>query len=837
MHDFLFPILAVAVLLVSVSFLVPLAERLRIPHTVLLAALGVTVGAAGLWLDSGKGWGVLGDLLHGFGQLGIPAQAFLAIFLPPLLFIAGLTIDVRRLIDEVGAVLLMAVVAVVVCTVVVGVTLAGAADALGVGFGDKTLVACLLLGSIIATTDPAAVVGIFRDIGAPRRLTILVEGESLFNDAAAIALFGILLGTITGQSAGGVGAGVVTFLVGFSGGLAIGFVLARAACDMLPRLHGSLAAETTVTIALAYLAYIIGEHYFHVSGVVAVASAALTVAAYGPLRLAPSSWRSLVETWEKVDFWATSLIFVLAAMLSARVIRDLTLSDFILVCILVVAALVARGLVLYGLLPGLTAIRLVQPVSARYKVVILWGGLRGAVTMVLALAVAENHQVPEAIRNFVSVVAIGFVLSTLFVNAPSLRHLLRLLGLDRLDPVELALRNRVMGLSRNALKEEVNTLAKDYGLDPSLAGRLVEGQECILPAADVAETALPEEVRLEVGLLTLANREKEFYLAQFDARTISRHLTSQLVAAADRVADQVKTDGIEGYHRASRQATAISPRLQVALWFHRRLQWSGPLAEALADRFESLLIQRLVLREVRSFNRRAVRPMLGESTCATLDAILAERREAVQQALEALELQYPRYAEALGAQYLGRAALRIEEADYRAKQREALISREVFNDLLRDLGARREAVERRPPLDLGLKLAEMVRRVPMFATLDGSRLATVARMLRPMLATPSERIVAKGERGDAMYFIAAGAVEVVLDKGRIRLEAGEFFGEMALVLKQARNADVVAAGFCHLLVLQAGDFNRLLRGNPELRAEIELIVHRRLASNVAHAAD
>ena len=821
MQSIFLPVLAVAVLLLSVSVMVPVAQWLRLPHTVLLAAFGILVGALSLSLAGSGETGVAGDLLGGLRLLGIPAEAFLVIFLPPLLFAAGLGFDVRRLLDEFAAVLLLAVVAVVVCTLVVGVALAP--------FTPLGLLPCLLLGSIIATTDPAAVVGIFRDIGAPRRLSVLVEGESVFNDAAAIALFGILLGMLVGGQEPDFGAAATTFLTSFAGGVALGFLAARLFCGLLPRFGGSLAAEMTATIALAYLVFIAGDRYLGVSGVVAVATAALTVAAFGPLRLAPSSWRSLVEGWGKIEFWANSLIVVMATMLAAKIMWQLALRDAAMLAALIVAALSARALVLYGLLPGLTALRLIQPIDGRYKVVILWGGLRGALTMVLALAVSSNAALPAEVRHFVSVVAIGLVLFTLFVTAPTLRPLLRLLGLDRLDPVELAMRNRVMALSRTALREEVAKVGREFGLDPALVRRVV-GDD-VLPQPDAAEPALSDDVRLQVGLLTLANREKEFYLAHFDERIVSRQITSLLVAAADDLGDAVKSGGADGFAHAAHRAAEISWRLRLGLWCHRRLGWSGLLAEALADRFEGLLIQRLVLRELREFNARAVRPVLGPATSAALDALLAARLESVSQALAALELQYPRYAEALGAQYLGRAALRIEDEDYRAKAQEALISREVFNDLQRDLQARREAVERRPPLDLGLKLAEMVRRVPIFATLDAARLEAVARMLRPMLATPGERIVVRGQRGDAMYFIAAGAVEVVLPHERVRLEAGDFFGELALLLDQARSADVVATGFCHLLMLKSADFRRLLRASPELKDEIEAIARRRLASN------
>ena len=115
--------------------------------------------------------------------------------------------------NDVAPILLMAVVAVVVCMVVVGITLSRASPTYG-------LIACLMLGAIVATTDPAAVIGIFREIGAPRRLTMLVEGESLLNDAAAIALFGMLAGMLIGGQEAAWGGVAVDFLVKFLGGAA-----------------------------------------------------------------------------------------------------------------------------------------------------------------------------------------------------------------------------------------------------------------------------------------------------------------------------------------------------------------------------------------------------------------------------------------------------------------------------------------------------------------------------------------------------------------------------------------------------------------------------------------
>src|SRR5262245_12308008 len=217
--------------LTVVSVLVPVAERFRLPHTVLLAIAGMGMGFLGSWIvNANLKLGALGDAFVGLEQLEVATALFLPLFLPPLLFTAALTIDVRRLVDEVSAVLLLAIVAVLVCIACVAgvVHLATGID----------LVVCLLLGAVVSTTDPAAVIGIFRDVGAPKRLSILAEGESLLNDAVAIAAFGMFMGILVGRegadpAALDLGAGfagsVKVFLREFIGGLVFGALMARLA--------------------------------------------------------------------------------------------------------------------------------------------------------------------------------------------------------------------------------------------------------------------------------------------------------------------------------------------------------------------------------------------------------------------------------------------------------------------------------------------------------------------------------------------------------------------------------------------------------------------------------
>src|SRR5580692_11066337 len=187
-------------------------------------------------------------------------------------------------------------------------------------FGRVSLVVCLLLGSVVSTTDPAAVIAIFRDIGAPARLTRLVEGEALLNDAAAIALFAVLLGMIGTARELDIGSGLREFFMSFVGGGLFGMLAGRALLAVIPMVRDDRLAEATLTLALAYGVFIVAERLLHVSGVVAVLASALTISALGRSRIAPYNWSFLTDLWDQIAFWARSLIFVLAAILVPKLL-------------------------------------------------------------------------------------------------------------------------------------------------------------------------------------------------------------------------------------------------------------------------------------------------------------------------------------------------------------------------------------------------------------------------------------------------------------------------------------------------------------------------------------
>ena len=280
----------------------------------------------------------------------------------------------------------------------------------------------------------------------------------------------------------------------------------------------------------------------------------------------------------------------------------------------------ARALVVFGMLPVLEKTHLVQPVDKRYKAILVWGGLRGAVTIVLAMVAAGDQRLPENVREFIALSATLFVLFTLFVNATTLGLIMHVLGLDKLSRLELALRDRVLALSRvnvarhlQQIMRQHNARVEGIDVDPASAG------EAEIESAP-AELALDLDERVKVGLVTLCTREKELYLELFEQQILSRRMVAVLAARADRLIDTVRDQGVAGYEEWLHDISLPDLGFRVALWLHRRLGFARLLTESLADRFEILMVSQSVLAELAAFNISSVADLLGP------DAEVAARR-------------------------------------------------------------------------------------------------------------------------------------------------------------------------------------------------------------------
>ncbi|MGE5270500.1 MAG: cation:proton antiporter, partial [Thiohalocapsa sp.] len=772
---------------------------------------------------------VFDDIVAPIVNLPISASLFLVVFLPLLLFHAALTIDLREIARDAAPILALAVLAVFAAAAAIGWSL----SLFGV-----PLVLALLLGSIVATTDPAAVIAIFRDLGTPPRLTGLLEGEALLNDAAAIVLFTMLLEMLTGEAHMGLAAGVGHFFLSFVGGLVVGAVAGQLFGMALPLLGGSRMAEVTLSVALAYLVYLVGDHVFHVSGVVAVVSAGLSGGALARVKLRPASWRYLERVWEQTDFWAGSLIFVMASELVPRLLSGLRARDLLLLPVALIAAFAARAAVLFGVLPLLSALRLSQVVSTAYKLAITWGGLRGAVTLALALSVTEKPELDAVAKDFIAVLATGFVLFTLLVNGLTLRPVIKLLRLDRLSPRDQAIRDKVLALSLADVREIIGDTAEAYRVAPVAAGAIGRHYEARieeLAAQPGVEQAISDADRIRIGLVALANRERRIILDHHEQNTVSGAAIERLLRNTNRILDAARSEGQEGYDRAAQALLGFTRGFRAAHLLHRTLHLDAPLRRALSIRFEMLLTRRLVLEELAKFARERLRAVLGAEVAQILADAIAARSAATTSVLDALRLQYPEHADELERRFLEQTGFQLLSARYRDLFEEGLIAGDLLDDLEREHRELHHQTKRRTPLDLGLDTRQLIGSFAMFAGLEPTELDALVRLFRPRLILPDEVLIRRGERGRGMFFISSGAVEVRLPTGGVRLGSGEFVGEMALLSRRPRQADVVSLGYGRVLELSAADFARFVGAYPRAKAEIERTAAARAAAAPADA--
>lgn len=794
----------------------PLAARLRLPATVVLALFGIALGAAATTLAALPLVPAITAASQAILDLPIRSSLFLYVFLPTLIFQVALSIDLRRMLDDWVPILLLAVVAVVVSTLAVGWALYPLAGV--------SLFACLMIGAIVSTTDPSAVVGIFRATPAPQRLARIVEGESLLNDAAAIALFGLFfafvafgipnprLSDVAWQFPWLVVAGVVS-----------GWLLGRLAVSALARLDGHPLGQVSLSVALPYLVYLLAEVLLGASGVVAVVAAGLALNYLAPGYLSPPARAKLRDTWDLLGYWAGGLIFVLAALLIPKLLANARLFDLVLVGVTVLAATVARAAILFGVLPLLTRLSLSPRVDPKYRAAILWGGLRGAVTLALALAITESVRIAPDVKRTVGIVATGFTLFTLIMQGTTLRWIIRRLGLDRLSPLDAALSAQVVAVALQSVRETVTETARDFGLARETvrneAKRFAARVDAAVTAADEG-TAIPDRDRITLGLVALAGRERDLVLEGFRDGLLPARLVSQMVADADRLIEATRSGGRLAYLNTARLVQRSGQIDALASTLHNRLRLSGLLERRTADRFEHLVALGPILRELHGFIDTRIRRIHGKRVADLLHDLLERRMDEADKALDGLRLQFPGYAEALERRLIRQMVLAQEQREYAALVDDGLIGPELRQSLAEGLERRRAELAERPRLDLAVQREVLVAGFPVFAAMPEDRRALLARAMRTQYCSPGEVLMRRGEAPGRVWFIASGAVEQ-LRAGQVqRLGRGEMFGHLALIGRSPRVAQTTAITRCTLLTLDEGRFLQLLRDDAGLRQAV-----------------
>ncbi len=509
-------------LLIAASLVAMAARRFRVPYTIALVFAGVAIDLFHVPILN-----LLGDV--GGGDRWLSPEIIFMVFLPGLLFEAGININVRHLLKELAPILLVAILGVVIAATATGYVVHWA---VGV-----PLMAALTFGALISATDPISVLALFKQLGVDKRLAVLVEGESLFNDGTAVVLFQILLaGVVTGEL--DVAAGIGRFFVVSLGGAAVGLGLGYVVSRVTQRVDDP-QVEITLTTILAYGSFLMAEH-FHLSGVIAVVAAGLTIGNFGAeVGMSSRTKVAVWSFWEYVGFVINSLVFLLIGI-EVHVLSLLQYWQPIVLAIL--AVLVGRALAVYPLAPlaGLMGQRIPGP----WRHVMFWGGIHGGVSLALALSLAStfpNH-------DLILAMTFGVVAFSIVVQGLSVTPVMRWLGVKLGDEDEYD-RTRVRQMALAAASTELDGLRKAHFVSVPVYERLrselnqdqedVEGRVKQLHAED--ESWAKEEER--VTRARLFGAEKTAIQRALRDGLISHHTAEEMAARADE--EMERLDGVE----------------------------------------------------------------------------------------------------------------------------------------------------------------------------------------------------------------------------------------------------------------------------------------------------
>ncbi len=465
----------IIITLVVVATLVAIVvQRIRLPYTVSLVLVGLLLT---IWQPLPL-------------EIEVTPELILVLFLPPLVFEAAFHLNFRLLRENLGPIVLLAVPG-----VLLGTLLVGGLVSLGTGL---PLAVAATFGALIAATDPVAVVALFRALGVPRALAVAVEGESLFNDGTAIVVFQITLATALSGVFDPV-RGVLDFFRIALGGLGVGVVLGWLTAQLLGRLEDRLVVSMLTTL-LAYGSYLAAEQ-FHVSGVLAVVAAGLLCGNVGLARATPSTKIMLFTLWEFIAFLANSLVFLLIGLAVdlAQLRGHLTP-----IGVAVGAVLLSRAAVVYGL-PMLLRRRRRARLPLSWRHVLFWGGLRGAVSLALALGLP----VALAEREMLLSMAFGVMLFSLLIQGTTVQFLLRWLQIFGLVPhrVEREMRLGRLFAARVGLQRLQQLHQEGLITDEMWAGLYADYAQDRVELAEGIHNLLAEHAELEREMLIQARRE------------------------------------------------------------------------------------------------------------------------------------------------------------------------------------------------------------------------------------------------------------------------------------------------------------------------------------------
>lgn len=515
------------------------AKRFKVPHTVFLVLIGMCLGGIAHF-----------PTFHFLAEFHLTPELLFYLLLPTLIFESAYNINVRRLIEDTPIVLTLSVVGLLISTICIAAPIYFILDFIGLGV---PFIITLIFGALISATDPVAVLALFKEFGAPPRLSLIFEGESLFNDATAVALFLVLLEVATFGYHGyeTIIAGIISFTSMMLGGVVFGILMGGIFAKLVGLTRENETASITLTIVLAHITFILSEVISHhvqvgnyelpLSPIIATTVAALLMGNYGRPKIHPRAEEFVEKLWGQLAFFANSLIFLLIGLLfmSAPVLSK-SMLQVVIITIFVVA--IARAVSIYPLVATYNQIASpTRKIPLAWQHLLSWGSLRGALAVTMVLLIPDSFTVTGwgldiSVRDFLLSLTIGCISATLFIKAPTMQWIMRKLQLDQLTEVEKLEYQEAQALIHHEVTLRLDKYSERGYIAPEVALRIrvkhVDAYTKACSAVNKLSTQARDNLALRVLRMFAIGIEKrhlkELYHHDEVTESVFRRLTGKL---------------------------------------------------------------------------------------------------------------------------------------------------------------------------------------------------------------------------------------------------------------------------------------------------------------------
>ncbi len=415
-----------------------LSQKTKLPYTVLLVIAGSLLVPLSEF-----------ETLSFVTSFQLTPELLFFVFLPILIFESAYHINVRNIKENKLAIGMLAIVGLLISTFFIGFVGYWVFQLLGF---EIPFLVTLLFGAIISATDPVAVLALFKEYGAPRRLTLIFEGESLFNDGTAFAMFLVILEIMAHGYHGypTLLEGVSEFSVMILGGVIFGLLMGFLFSKLIEGVKGHAHLEMTLTLLVAHFTFLLTElisesweiagHPIHLSSIIATLISSLVLGNYGRYKMSFDVEQYMEKFWEYFAFLANSLVFILMGLLFTSLFVSLNI-PIVPVLVIVCVVVIARAVSIYLAIGVGNLTRIEEHIPLSWQHLLSWGSLRGSLAVIMALLVPDDITLPGwpyefSIKEFIIAITIGSIYFSLLIKAPTIKKMVRWLQIDHLLPHE-----------------------------------------------------------------------------------------------------------------------------------------------------------------------------------------------------------------------------------------------------------------------------------------------------------------------------------------------------------------------------------------------------------------